>query len=253
MLLAVDIGNTNIVVGGFEGGRLVFRMRMASDAGRTSDEYLLMLRTALAQEGVVGGVEDCAVSSVVPALDATFAAVGRGLCGRDPFFVTSSVRLNIRLAVDHPEELGADRIVNAAAAFDRHPGGVIVVDFGTATTLEVVSSAGVYEGGVIMPGLRLMQESLHRRTAKLPEVRLGRPASALGRNTVESIRSGVYHAHVGGLEAVIRAVRNVWGPLPVVATGGLADYVVDGLPGPVEKEPDLTLEGLRFLHGMNRP
>jgi type III pantothenate kinase len=255
MLLAVDIGNTNIVLGWFDGDRLLFKSRLASDPVRTPDEYGLQIRSFITQAGLDPlRVTDCAVSSVVPPLDATFDTVARslGTGGIEPFFVNCRVKLNIGIGIENPDELGADRIVNAAAAYERFRSALIVLDFGTATTVEYLSADGIYRGGVILPGIRLMSESLHRRTAKLPDVRMSRPEALLGRNTAESIRSGVYHLNVGGLGHIIRSIRATDPSARVVATGGLAGFIAPDLPEIDAIESDLTLLGLKFLYGLNR-
>jgi type III pantothenate kinase len=253
MLLAVDIGNTNVVVGLFQGVRLVGKFRMATDAKRTSDEYAFYLKDFLERHALkASDVQAAIVSSVVPELDFPISSMIRSEFGFRPYFVTCDIKLNIRLEYENPAEVGADRIVNAAGAYEKYRCALIVLDFGTATTAEFITADGVYKGGIIMPGFNLMKSSLHVRTSKLPDVQIKRPENVLGKNTIASIQSGLYYLNLGGLDYIIRRIKTDFASdAKVVATGGLANLMADDLKLMDSVEPDLTLQGLCFLHGLN--
>lgn len=253
MLLAVDIGNTNVVVGLFRGSDLLGKFRMATDAKRTSDEYAFYLKDFLERHEVISSdIRASIVSSVVPELDFSISSMVRSEFGFKPSFVTSGIKLNIRLEYDNPSEVGADRIVNAAGAYEKYRCALIVLDFGTATTAEFITKEGVYKGGVIIPGFNLMKTSLHLRTSKLPDVQIKRPENIIGTNTIASIQSGLYYLNLGGLDYIIRRIKTDFAPdAKVIATGGLANLMADDLKMMDSVEPDLTLHGLRFLHGLN--
>jgi type III pantothenate kinase len=253
MLLAVDTGNTNIVIGLFDGDRLTGRMRLATDTRRTRDEYTYFLRKFLDDNGTAPEkVVSAAVSSVVPQTDHTITSLIKTCFGIEPFFITHTVKLNIRIRYDNPGEVGADRIVNSAAAFHLFGGDLIVIDFGTATTAEYLTKDGTYSGGVIIPGFQLMKDSLHVRTSKLPDVEIRKPVSVLGTNTIQSIQNGLYHLSVGGLKYIIDRIHAEYSPAArVIATGGLASLIHDDLPPQSVIEPDLTLIGLNYLFRLN--
>jgi len=253
MVLVVDIGNTNIVIGVFNADELKLKFRMATDRLRTPEEYGFFIKSQFSEAGLTAdSVKHAIVSSVVPQLDFTFKTLIRNLWRIDPLFVSHSMKLNIRFDYDSPSEIGADRIVNAAAAYHLWPTDLVVLDFGTATTVEFVDRGGVYKGGVILPGFNLMKDSLHLRTAKLPDVEVKKPEAILGRNTIQSIQSGLYYVSVGGLRYIIDRVRSEYAAqAKIVATGGLSALLRDDLSLVDQIEPDLTLTGLNFLFHLN--
>ncbi len=256
MLLAVDIGNTNVVVGLFDGDskdELVGKLRMATDPKRTSDEYAFYMKDFLERHTIVPSkINQSIISSVVPELDYTFTSMIKSEFGIKPFFVTHDIKLNIKIEYDNPADVGADRIVNAAKAYDKYRAALIVLDFGTATTAEYVTESGVYKGGLILPGFNLMKTALHLKTSKLPDVPIRRPISIIGTNTISSIQSGLYYMSLGGLEYMIRRIKDEFAPAAkVIATGGLANLMSDDLKSLDHIEPDLTLEGLAFLYRLN--
>jgi type III pantothenate kinase len=253
MLLAADIGNTNIVTGIYDGQKLLSRFRMATDPRRTRDEYTLYLKHFLSENSIDrSSITAVAVASVVPQADFAFAHMARAWLDTEAFFIDHKVKLNIRLDYGNPAEIGADRIVDAAAAWDKYKKAVIILDFGTATTIELVSAEGRYKGGLIIPGFKLMKDSLHARTARLPEVDIQKPSAILGTNTVKSIQSGLYHLSVGGIERIIQLLKKEHAPeATVIATGGLASLVHEDLPSINAIEPDLTLSGIEIIYRLN--
>ena len=246
MLLALDIGNTNVTLGLFRGSRLVRSWRVSTDARRTPDEHEAALRAVLGR--AASTVRACAIASVVPAVEDAFAAAAALVVRRRPVLIDSESPFGFRIGYQPPSDVGADRLVNAAAAMERFGAPVIVVDFGTAVTLDVLDRHRVYLGGAIAPGLALAAAALARRTAKLPRVALHRPAEAIGRTTLESLRSGLVFgaaALVAGL--LERMFRELGERPPVVATGGTAGIVAPHCRYIRETIPDLTLEGIRLV------
>jgi type III pantothenate kinase len=254
MLLAVDVGNTHTVLGLFEGERLRADWRVASRKDATADETGIVWRQLFASAGLdPAAVDGMIVSSVVPDLDRMVAAVGRRYVGSDPLFVVPGVKTGLPILYDNPHEVGADRIVNAVAAVKRYGAPVIVLDFGTATTFDVVSPRGEYLGGVIAPGLGISAEALFSRTARLARVEVREPARVIGRTTQESIQSGLFHGYVALVEGLVRRVRDELGvAAPVVATGGIAPVFREALSFLDAVDPGLTLEGLRLIWEKNR-
>lgn len=251
MLLAVDIGNTNIVVGVFDEERLVHSWRLSTRREMTADELQVMFRSLIG-EGL-DGFRDAIVSSVVPPLTAPVIEAIQKLCGVTPLEVEPGIKTGLRIRYDNPQEVGADRILNAVAARARHAGALIVIDFGTATTLDVVTAGGDYLGGVICPGPRLSAEALSARAARLPRVDLQAPPHVVGRNTVDSIRSGLLHGHAAMIDGLVRRIEAELGSkTTVIATGGLAPVIGPLMDRLDALDPDLTLEGLRLLYARNR-
>jgi len=254
MLLAIDIGNTNIVIGVFEDERLRATWRLSTDFHKLEDEYASVFLNLLSLKGLAFADIDCAIiSSSVPPLVTVF----EGLCQRyfevSPMVVGPGTKTGVRISIDNPREVGADRVVNAAAGHRLYGGPLIVIDFGTATTLDAVSEEGDYLGGAIAPGIGISAEALFEHAAKLPRVELVRPQTAIGRNSVSAMQSGIIFGYVGLIEGiVVRMRKELGGTAKVIATGGLADVIcretdiVDAL------EPDLTLVGLRLVHELNR-
>jgi type III pantothenate kinase len=253
MLLAVDIGNTHTVLGLFDGAILRKDFRIETRVGRTEDELAAMLRGLFELEGLtLRDVTAAIVSSVVP--PAT-APVER-LCTRHlrlaPVIVGPGIKTGMPILYENPREVGADRIVNAVAAHARWPQGAIVVDFGTATTFDVVTPRGEYLGGVITPGLGISADALFRATAKLPRVEIARPKTVIGRNTVASIQSGLVFGYAGMIDSLIQRIRSEIDFAPkIVSTGGLGAIVARESSTIEENDEMLTLDGLRILHERN--
>jgi type III pantothenate kinase len=221
---------------------------------RTADEYAVVLIGLLAREDLaVAEINEAVICSVVPPLTPTFEELCQRYFKVKPLVVEAGVKTGVRICTDNPREVGADRVVNAAAAHRLYGGPVIVLDLGTATTLDAVSSEGDYLGGIIAPGMAIGAEALYRHTAQLPRVELVRPKRAIGKNTVAAIQSGVIFGYVGLVEGLVSRVRQELGAeARVVATGGLAEVIARETPVIDTVNPDLTLIGLRFIYELNK-
>jgi type III pantothenate kinase len=253
MLLAVDVGNTNITLGAFDGDQLVAEWRMATDLSRMADEYGLMLRQFLAIKGVlpeqIGSVVMC---SVVPSLQATFTEVCQRYLDREPMSVGAGTKTGIRILYDSPRDVGADRIVDAAAALKIYGGPVIVVDLGTATVFDAVTKAGEYLGGAISPGMNIAANSLVSSTSMLRRVALEPPPSAIGRNTIHCLQSGLVLGYAELVKGMVRRFdEEMGGGCKVIGTGGLA-RIVEKEAGVFDAvDVHLTLKGLKIIHELN--
>ncbi|HET9594909.1 MAG TPA: type III pantothenate kinase [Anaeromyxobacteraceae bacterium] len=254
MLLAVDVGNTNTVLGAFEGRTLRQQWRVETSHSRTADEYGIQLRQLFAAAGVEPrAVDAVAVSSVVPPLAGTLTRMSERYFGVKPLFVGPGVKTGMPILYDNPREVGADRIVNAVAAWDRWACGMVVVDFGTATTFDAVSQKGEYLGGAISPGIGISMEALFTHAAKLPEVEFARPPHVIGKNTVASMQSGLVYGYVGLVDGICERMAAELGFTPkVVATGGLAPLLAGVSRSIDEVDEHLTLRGLCLIHERNR-
>jgi type III pantothenate kinase len=254
MLLTIDVGNTNIVYGLFDGEALIHQFRVESSRSRTADEYAVALRALLDMHGVdPRGVDAAIVASVVPSLTEPMVGLVRRAFGRDAMVVGPGMRTGMAILYENPREVGADRIVNAVAAYERVKGGVIVVDFGTATTFDCVTPKGEYLGGVIAPGMQISADALFARAAKLPRVEIARPPKVVGRNTVHSMQSGIVYGYVGLVDGMVeRLLAELGYPCGVIATGGLASLVAPLSKTIGEVDDVLTLVGLRLLYERNQ-
>jgi len=254
MLLAADIGNTNIILGVFDDGKLKATWRLATGVHRMPDEYATLLLNLFDRQGLAASqITDAVLSSVVPPLVGVFEEVCRRYLDVSALVVGAGVKTGVRICMDNPREVGADRIVNAVAAHHLYGGAVIVIDFGTATTFDVVSGEGDYLGGAIAPGIAIATEALFTRTAALPRVELSHPEQTIGRNTVAAMRSGIVFGYVGLIEGIVaRIQRELASKAKVVATGGYAELLAQETPIIEVVNPDLTLIGLRLIHEMNR-
>lgn len=253
MLLAVDVGNSHTVLGLFEKDDLRAHWRISTRRGATTDEIGVLVRALFLGAGIdpteVGAV---AVASVVPDLNRALATAGERYFGREPLFVGPGVRTGMPILYENPHEVGADRIVNAVAALQRFGAPVIVLDFGTATTLDVVSGRGEYLGGVIAPGIGVSAEALFSRAARLSRVDIRRPSRVIGRTTEESVQSGLFHGYAALVEGLVARVREDLGsPASVIATGGFAPVFEGALPSLQAVDPHLTLHGLRIVWERN--
>lgn len=255
MLLAIDVGNTNIVIGAYDGTRLLASWRIATEVQRQADEYAVLLRGLSELGGVsLAQVRGVALASVVPPLTETFRALARQYLRVEPLVVEPGIRTGVRVRVDNPREVGADRIVNALAAQQLYGTPAIVIDLGTATTFDAVSAEGDYLGGAIAPGIQVALEALVGRTSRLQRIELARPKTAIGRNTVAAMQSGLLFGYVGLVEGLIdRFQQELGGDAKVIATGGLARLIAAETPKIQVVNPELTLEGLRLIYELNRP
>jgi len=253
LLLTIDIGNTNTVLGVFEGTTLTGHWRMSSQPSRTSDELKVFIRGFFAADSMVeSDVGAVAIASVVPALTPMFDSVCRCLFGVLPLVVGPGVRTGMPIRYDDPREVGADRIVNAVAAYAVYKKELIVVDFGTATTFDCVSADGAYLGGIIAPGVGVSMEALFSKASKLPKVAMEKPPHVIGRNTVHAMQSGLYHGYAAMVDGLIsRLCEELGGEPTVIATGGIASLIFPDARSIGHIDEFLTLDGLRIIFDLN--
>ena len=254
MLLAIDIGNTNTTLGLFEGDALGSRWRIRSIHDKMPDEYGILLVELFRHRGhQLEEVTAVAIASVVPSLTRTFEQMCLEFLGRTPLVVDAGIRTGVRIRYENPRQVGADRVVAAAAVRVLYGSPACVVDFGTATIFDAISADGDYLGGAIAPGIGIAALALFERTAKLPRVQLAYPPSAIGRNTTHSIQSGLLFGYVGLVEGMVARFKDVLGPeTQVIATGGLAGIVASKTKIIDQIDPWLMLHGLRIVHELNR-
>jgi type III pantothenate kinase len=254
MLLVIDVGNTNINIGVFDGSKLKGTWKIATGVHRMPDEYASLLFNLFDRQGIdASQITDAILCSVVPTLVGVFEEVCRRYLKVSPLVVGSGVKTGVRICLDNPREVGADRVVNAVAAHQLYGGSVIVIDLGTATTFDAVSEDGDYLGGAIAPGIAIATEALFTRTAALPRVELTHPKRAVGRNTVAAMQSGIVFGYAGLIEGIVaRIQQDMGGKAKVVATGGYAELLARETPVIEVINPDLTLIGLRLIYEMNK-
>jgi type III pantothenate kinase len=254
MLLVVDVGNTNTVLGVYDGDALRAHWRIETKKGRTADEYAIMLRELWALSGLTwGGVTAGIVSSVVPPVLFPIEDLFKRHLHLTPLVVGPGIKTGMPILYENPREVGADRIVNSVAAFEQYKQGCIVVDFGTATTFDVVTPKGEYLGGAIVPGILISADALYHAAAKLPRVEIVRPAKVVGRNTVASMQAGLVFGYAGMVDAIVDRMRaEVDFPARCLATGGLAPLIAKESRTIESSDEMLTLRGLKILYERNR-
>ena len=254
MLLCVDIGNTNIAFGVYHGDELLSHWRIATQHEKMPDEYAMLMLDLFRHAGhSAEDIEAIALASVVPTLTGIFEEVCRRYFEQEPLVVAAGIRTGVRIHYDSPRDVGADRVVNAAATHRLYGGPACVVDFGTGTTFDAISAEGDYLGGAIAPGIMVATEALFQRTAKLPRIDLVRPPQAIGANTVQAMQSGILFGYVGLVEGMIARFREELGDgMRVVGTGGLAPLIAKETPSIEVVDPWLTLKGLRIIWELNQ-
>ncbi|MBM3940648.1 MAG: type III pantothenate kinase [SAR202 cluster bacterium] len=254
MLLALDIGNTNVTIGAFDGDRLVNTGRFATDARRMPDEYALQLQSLLPLKGIQPSrIKAVSICSVVPPLTGVFVQASRMLFSVEPLVVGAGTKTGVRVLYDNPRDVGADRVVDAAATLHFHGGPAVIVDFGTATTFNAVTADGSYLGGAITAGLQLAAEALWQNTSQLRRVELVAPKTAIGKSTVASMQSGIIFGYAALVEGMVRRFKaELEAPTAkVIATGGLAGLMAEHTNAIEIVDVDLTLKGLAWIHRLN--
>jgi len=253
MLLGFDIGNTNIVLGVYEGNKLLQHWRVSTDRLKTGDEYGMLINNLFTYGGLsIKDIEAVIISSVVPPLVVPLVKMCQRYFNVDPLIVGPGIRTGISIKYENPREVGADRIVNAVAAHHKYGGALIIVDFGTATTFCVIAENGDYLGGAIAPGIGISTEALYQRAAKLPRIELVKPKTVICRNTVTSMQSGIIYGFVGQVDGIVKRMKEELGQDAfVVATGGLANLIAPESSTINAVEQFLTLEGLQVIYEMN--
>lgn len=251
MLFTIDVGNTNIVLGIYDGDELKFSYRMATDRTRSSDEIGFFFLQLLANSGVSPEeIEDAVISSVVPPIMHSLENAVRKYFKKEPIIISSATALPMQIKIDNPRELGADRIVNAIAAYELYGGPAVVIDFGTATTFCCIDENGDYLGGAIYPGLKISVDALVERTAKLPRIEISKPDNVIGKNTVQSMQSGVVYGYVGMVDYIVNKMATEIGAtkINVIATGGLSSLISKESKTITHINRDLTLSGLKIIY-----
>lgn len=255
MFLAIDVGNTNTVFALHDGQTWVNQWRSATDSTKTADDHASWLwRLADMQHVDLSDIEGCVVSSVVPQAQFNFRNLARRYLGIEPLFVGDpGLRTGMQIRVRHPEQVGADRIVSALGAHVAYPGDLIVIDSGTATTFDIVSGEGVFEGGIISPGIYLSMRALHEAAAQLPRIAIQKPAQVIGKDTVSAMQSGVFLGYIELIDGLVRRIRAEWGrPMTVVATGGVAS-LFEGASETIDHyDQDVLIRGLLEIWKRNR-
>jgi type III pantothenate kinase len=254
VLLAIDVGNTNTVLGVYQGQMLRDHWRIETSHARTSDEYGILVRQLFGVSGIdPAGIDAVAIASVVPPLAFTLEQMSVRYFGRKPLFVGPGVKTGMPILYENPRDVGADRVANAVAAYERWRCGLVVVDFGTATTFDAISARGEYLGGAICPGIGISMDALFRHASRLPRVEFVKPAHVIGRNTVTSMQAGLVYGYVGLVDGICaRMAEELGSPPKVVATGGLAPLLSGASRAITEVDEHLTLDGLRILYERNR-
>lgn len=255
MLLAVDIGNTNITMGLMDGNKVVGNFRLTTKTPRTSDEYGICLTTLLIKSDIKPqDIDDVVISSVVPKIMYSFTNCIRKYVGKNPIIISSGIKTGIKVKTENPKEVGADRIVSVAAAYYTHHRSCIVVDFGTATTFDYVNEKGEFQYTVISPGIEISAQALYGQTAKLPEVEIKLPDSILGKNTITGMQAGIVFGYIGQVEYIIKKMKEELKDPDayVIATGGLGRVIYNATDIFDLYDPDIAFKGIKIIYDKNK-
>lgn len=254
MILALDVGNTNIVFGAVENSKTKFLARFSTDKNKTEDEYAVLFKTMIEIKGFSDkGFDGAIISSVVPQLNEILAKAVVAVTGQEPLIVGPGIKTGLNIKIDNPATLGSDLVVGAVAAIANYPKPLIIIDMGTATTVVAVDSAGIYRGGVICPGVRVSMNSLAKNTAQLPEISLNTPKRAIGTNTADCLRSGAVFGNAAMLDGLIdRLGEELDGKPTIVATGGLSPKIIPHCRHRIILDNDLLLKGLEIIYNKNK-
>lgn len=254
MLLVIDVGNSNIVLGIYDENRLVRDWRISTDKSKTTDEYGILVHELFRLAGIeFSHITAIIISSVVPTLAGVLEKLSLQYFGFKPYVIGPGIKTGMSIHYDNPKEVGADRIVNAVAGFEKHHQALIIVDFGTATTFDYVNKRGEYCGGAIAPGLMISMEALFQKASKLPRVEIAKPPAIVAKNTVNSMQAGIFYGYVGLVDGIVTRMKGEGKEHPkVIATGGLAGLIAPESTTIEEVDEYLTLDGLRILYQRNR-
>nr|WP_279342496.1 type III pantothenate kinase [Geotalea sp. SG265] len=252
--MVIDVGNSNIVLGIYDESRLVRDWRISTDKSKTPDEYGILVNELFRLAGIdFSRITDIIISSVVPTLTGVLEKLSLQYFGFKPYVIGPGIKTGMSIHYDNPKEVGADRIVNAVAGYEKHHGALIIVDFGTATTFDYVNKRGEYCGGAIAPGLVISMEALFQKASKLPRVEITKPPVIVAKNTVNSMQAGIFYGYVGLVDGIVTRMKGEGKENPkVIATGGLAGLIAPESTTIEEVDEYLTLEGLRILYQRNR-
>ncbi len=255
MILVIDVGNTNIVIGAYEGEKLVRTFRISTMYERSSDEVGILLTQLLQYYKLdIEKIEDVIISSVVPQVMFSLERAVNKYLNSKPLIVNSKINTGLKIMYDNPAEVGADRIVNAVAVTKKYPGKAIIIDFGTATTFCAIGEENAYLGGIICPGIKISLDALISKTAKLPKIELVKPEKIIGTHTVSSMQSGMVYGYAGQIEHIVAKMKEEMcgGDIRVIATGGMASLIARATDAIDILEPNLTVYGLKILYDMNK-
>lgn len=253
MIFAIDIGNTNIVIGCCESDRILFRDRVSTNHTATSLEYASIFKMAFEMNGInPTDITDVIISSVVPSVTSTVKAAAEKLTDSHAMTVGPGIKTGLSIKIDNPAQLGSDLVVDAVAGINNYPLPLIIIDMGTATTVSVIGENGDYLGGMILPGVAVSHDSLVNRTSQLPRVAIEPPRRIIGKNTIECLKSGMLYSNAGALDGIIERITEEIGKCTVVATGGLAGVITPYCKNDIILDDDLLLKGLMIIHEKNK-